>query len=133
LIDELTLSIKLKFDLQSINIYNDMKSSNSLSYILDQLKNELSSFIPLNPSRLRINNKIQDVNTVTDEKQVLLSVTIFPPINSNGIERNTESVKNDLIELIKEKKVSLISQGNITKFLDENYESQIIRKYILIN
>ncbi len=107
-----------------------MKSSNSLSYILDQLKNELSSFIPLNPSRLRINNKIQDVNTVTNEKQVLLSVTIFPPINSNGIERNTESVKNDLIELIKEKKVSLISQGNITKFLDENYESQIIRKYI---
>ena len=130
MIDELTLSIKLKFDLQSINIYNDMKSSNSLSYILDQLKNELSSFIPLNPSRLRINNKIQDVNTVTNEKQVLLSVTIFPPINSNGIERNTESVKNDLIELIKEKKVSLISQGNITKFLDENYESQIIRKYI---
>jgi hypothetical protein len=55
----------------------------------------------------------------------------MPPYINDGIERSTNSVLKDLNELIYQKKYNLLSSGDITKFLDENYGVQIIRKYFL--
>ena len=125
----MTLSIQLKFD-DEIH-YNEFISPNTLPNMLDQFKKDLDETTPLNPSRLVIDDKIQNVNT--DEKQILLSVTILPPENNNGSKRNTVSIMKDLNELIKEKQVNPLSQGNITRFLDENYGAQLICiQYILL-
>src|SRR6266542_6655580 len=100
--------------------------------MLNQLKEDLSKTTPLDTSRLDIDDKIQKVNN--DEKQILLSITVLPSKNNDGSKRNTESIMKDLNELIKEKQVNPLSQGNITRFLDENYGAQLIRmQYILLN
>jgi len=126
----LTLSIQLKFE-DEIH-YNEFISPNTLPNMLDQLKKDLSETTPLDISRLIIDDKIQKVNN--DEKQILLSITVLPPENNDGSKRNTESIMKDLNELIKEKQVNPLSQGNITRFLDENYGAQLIRmQYILLN
>ncbi|PKY46478.1 hypothetical protein RhiirA4_402532, partial [Rhizophagus irregularis] len=59
----------------------------------------------------------------------------MPPATNDGTERNTDSVLNDLNELIQQKKYNLISSGDITKFFDENYGVQTIpdfwEKYLI--
>ncbi len=106
LIDQLTLSIQLKFD-NKIQYYNEFISSNTLPNMLDQLKKDLNESTPLDTSRLVIDDKVQNVNT--DKKQILLSVTILPPKNSDGTKRSTESIMKDLDKLIKEKQVNPLS------------------------
>jgi hypothetical protein len=97
--------------------------------LLETLKDELVRAIPIDPERLEIYQKVQ--NEYTDN-QVLISATIKPSYTINSGERNTMSVLNDLDELIKEKKYNIISNGNITKFLDSDYGAVTLRKYILI-
>ncbi len=75
--------------------------------MLDQLKKDLNESTPLDTSRLVIDDKVQNVNT--DKKQILLSVTILPPKNSDGTKRSTESIMKDLDKLIKEKQVNPLS------------------------
>ncbi|PKK67179.1 hypothetical protein RhiirC2_752167, partial [Rhizophagus irregularis] len=59
----------------------------------------------------------------------------MPPATNDGTERNTDSVLNDLNELIQQKKYNLISSGDITKFFGENYGVQTIpdfwEKYLI--
>lgn len=86
--------------------------------------------IPIDSERLKISKKIQKIqNKIT--KSVLISVTIMPPATNDGTGRNTDSVLNDLNELIQQKKYNLISSGDITKYFDETYGVQTIRKHFL--
>lgn len=85
--------------------------------------------IPIDPERLKLDEKVQNENT---NKQVLISATIMPPSEYNGNERNTNSILKDLDELIKQKKYNLISNGKITRFLDEYYGAQTLRKLYLL-
>ncbi|CAG8524244.1 9186_t:CDS:2 [Funneliformis mosseae] len=125
--DQLILSIKLKFNDEMPGYYDEVNSQNT--YIFGQLQNELSKIIPINSQRLEINH-IQNLNADRkDQKQVLLSIAVNKP-NNYSTERNTESVKKDLDELIKNMDFNLISQGNITRFIDKGYGAQPTRKYI---
>lgn len=85
--------------------------------------------IPIVPERLKLNEKVQNGDT---NNQVLISATIMPPSAYDGNERNTDSILKDLDELIKQKKYNLISNSNITKFLDEYYGAQTLRKLYLL-
>lgn len=83
--------------------------------------------IPIDPKRLEIQEKIQDEYK---DNNILISATIKPIFTNNGDERSTESVLNDLDELIKKKKYNLLSNGNITRFFDTSYGASPLRKYI---
>lgn len=99
--------------------------------MFQQLKDELVQAIPIDSKRLKISKKIQKIqNKITNS--VLISITIMPPATNDGTERNTDSVLNDLNELIQQKKYNLISSGDITKFFDENYGVQTIRKHFFV-
>ena len=127
----MTITARLIFDNENIDLYNEINSKNSP--IIQQLKDEILHTISIDPKRLIINNKVQYEN-INDENSVLISITIKPSDTSHGInneiERNTDSVLKDLNELIQQKKYNLMSSGNITKFFDENYGVQIIRKHL---
>jgi hypothetical protein len=112
----------LKFDNENINLYNEINSKDSP--LLQQLKDELIRAIPIDSERLKINKKIQKIQS----NSILISITIMPPTANDGIGRHTDSVLKDLNELIQQKKYNLISNGDITKFLDETYGVQAIRK-----
>lgn len=83
--------------------------------------------IPIDPKRLEIQEKIQ--NEYKDNN-ILFSATIKPTFTNNANERSTDSVLKDLDELIKKKKYNLLSNGNITRFLDTSYGANPLRKYI---
>jgi hypothetical protein len=117
-----TFTARLKFDNKN-DLFNDFNSKNNS--VFQRLKDELVRVIPINSERLIINEKVQNEDT---NSQILISVTIKPPTKNDGTERNTDSVLRDLDEMIKQKKYTIISNGDITKFLDENYGVQILRK-----
>ncbi|CAG8677371.1 23170_t:CDS:10 [Rhizophagus irregularis] len=130
--DQVTIAARLNFDNENINLYNEINSKDSP--LFQQLKDELVQAIPIDSKRLKISKKIQKIqNKITNS--VLISITIMPPATNDGTERNTDSVLNDLNELIQQKKYNLISSGDITKFFDENYGVQTIpdfwEKYLI--
>ncbi|PKK80479.1 hypothetical protein RhiirC2_768042 [Rhizophagus irregularis] len=118
--DQVTITARLILDDEN---YKKISSKNSRSIILQTLKDELVQAIPIDPERLKLDEKVQNENT---NKQVLISATIMPPSEYNGNERNTNSILKDLDELIKQKKYNLISNGKITRFLDEYYGAQTL-------
>lgn len=133
LLDQVTITARLIFDNENINLYNEIDSKNSP--IFQQFKDEILQTISIDPKRLIINKKVQYEN-INDENSVLISIIIKAPDTNNGIingiERNTDSVLKDLNELIQQKKYNLMSSGTITKFLNENYGVQIIRKHYIL-
>ncbi|PKC04909.1 hypothetical protein RhiirA5_486847 [Rhizophagus irregularis] len=123
--NQATFTVRLNFDNKTIKIYNEINSKDSP--LLQQFKDELVQAIPVDPKRLTIEKtlKIQNENSIF----VLIFITIMPPYINDGIERSTNSVLKDLNELIYQKKYNLLSSGDITKFLDENYGVQIIPNF----
>ncbi|GES85070.1 hypothetical protein GLOIN_2v1769303 [Rhizophagus clarus] len=117
--DQVSIISRLKLNKE----YYKMINSADGHMILTQLKDELVQAIPIDPKRLEIHNKIQDEYT---DNKILISATIKPSFTNNGDERNTDSVLNDLDELIKKKKYNLMSNGNITKFFDTSYGAKIL-------
>ncbi|RIA84002.1 hypothetical protein C1645_859937 [Glomus cerebriforme] len=116
LADQVTFIARLIFDEKNIKFYEKITSKHN--NILKQLKDELVQAIPIDPIRLKIHKKVQ----IEDSNgQVLISATIMPPTINIGTERSTDSVLKDLNELIQQKKYNIISNGGITRFLDENY------------
>jgi hypothetical protein len=122
-IEKVTLTARLKFDNGNDNLFNEFNSKNNP--VFQKLKDELVQAIPINSERLIINEKVQNENA---NSQISISLTIMPPTKNNGAERNTDSVYKDLDEMIKQKKYNNLSNGDITKFLDETYGVQILRK-----
>ncbi|GES72586.1 hypothetical protein GLOIN_2v1769303 [Rhizophagus clarus] len=126
--DQITITVRLNFDNKTIKKYNKINSKDNP--LLQQLKDELVQVIPIDPKRLMIEKTLttQNENSIS----ILIFITIMLPYMNDGIERSTNSVFQDLNELIQQKKYNLLSSGNITKFLDENYGTQIICKHFYI-
>ncbi|GBC07285.1 hypothetical protein RclHR1_07360008 [Rhizophagus clarus] len=118
--DQATVTARLILDDEN---YKKINSKNDRLLIFQILEDELVRAIPIDPKRLKFQGKIQDENT---NNQVLISIIIMPPSKYDGNERNTDCILKDLNEIIKQKKYNLISYGNITRFLDENYGAQTL-------
>ena len=89
------------------------------SEFLDQLKTQLASIIPISPKRL---GKIQQY------KSLLFTVLIRSTNNLN--EKNSKSILDELNVFIKNGDITLISQFNVTKFINYFYGLQVGSKYI---
>ncbi|CAG8657932.1 12296_t:CDS:2, partial [Funneliformis caledonium] len=121
--DQLILSIKLNFNNASTAYYDEINSQK-----FGQLENELSKIIPINQTRLKI-NRIQNLNDDQND-QILISIAVNKPyLNDYSMERNTESVKKDLDELIKNKDMNLISQEKFTRFIDKSYGATLTPEF----
>ncbi|RIA99694.1 hypothetical protein C1645_811032 [Glomus cerebriforme] len=106
----------------------------SKQYLLyPSIADEISQAIPIDPKRLKNNEKIQIIQ-INDTNLTLISIIITPPsssANNNEIEENTNSELKDQNELIR-KEYNLLSNGNIAKFFEETYNAhKIRRKYFL--
>ncbi|PKC70432.1 hypothetical protein RhiirA1_391338 [Rhizophagus irregularis] len=113
--DQVSITSRLKLNKEN---YKKIDSIEDRKLLIQTLKNELVQAIPIDPKRLEIQEKIQ--NEYKDNN-ILFSATIKPTFTNNANERSTDSVLKDLDELIKKKKYNLLSNGNITRFLDTSY------------
>ncbi|CAG8679954.1 3977_t:CDS:2, partial [Dentiscutata heterogama] len=75
--------------------------------------------IPVKPERLSSNENSQTINGGTPSEQDLISLTISDP--KNNIDRSVPLVIQDLDAMIRNIDITMISAGNVTKYLDKNY------------
>ncbi|CAJ0767930.1 5346_t:CDS:2 [Entrophospora sp. SA101] len=83
---------------------------------------QLSSVIPISPSRLKLSSHTQIDSTAAKER-VLFELTIT--LNNNKQEKDVETIIKDLNSLIANKDYTAISKHNITRYLDS--EKQFIK------
>ncbi|CAG8516218.1 16547_t:CDS:10 [Acaulospora morrowiae] len=83
------------------------------------LLKEISEMVPVRLARLSSDNKYQVVNSGTPSEQIMISIDIALPKDSD--EEGVPKVKDDLNTMIKNKYITSISTGSATSGLDENY------------
>ncbi|CAG8636833.1 3436_t:CDS:2 [Dentiscutata erythropus] len=99
-------------------MFRQMNSS-AKSAFFKSLKSELSQIIPVKPERLSSNENSQAISGGTPSEQALISLTISD--SKNNTDRSVPLVIQDLNTMIGNIDVTLISAGNVTKYLDKNY------------
>ncbi|CAG8727160.1 8645_t:CDS:2, partial [Cetraspora pellucida] len=82
------------------------------------LINELTNMIPIEQGRLSTNEYYQIDNTWSTSEQILISLFINEEENEK---MNAIAIRDDLDQLVREKKSTGLSMGKITKYLDETY------------
>ncbi|CAJ0824006.1 19296_t:CDS:10 [Entrophospora sp. SA101] len=88
---------------------------------------QLSSVIPISPSRLKLSSHTQIDSTAAKER-VLFELTIT--LNNNKQEKDVETIIKDLNSLIANKDYTAISKHNITRYLDSEKQFVIIHNNI---
>nr|CAG8468062.1 3373_t:CDS:10 [Entrophospora candida] len=88
---------------------------------------QLSSVIPISPSRLKLSSHIQIDSTAAKER-VLFELTIT--LNNNKQEKDVETIIKDLNSLIANKDYTAISKHNITRYLDSEKQFVIIHNNV---
>ncbi|RGB24226.1 hypothetical protein C1646_676525 [Rhizophagus diaphanus] len=93
----------------------------------DNLKQELAKAIPINKERIDTNERYEIDNSVSPE-QYILSLNIKKAKDKN--ERSVNLIASDLNTLIRNKLITVISSGEYTNFLDEEYGYETIPRWI---
>ena len=98
---------------------------NKINEFFEKLTLELANTIPISPKRVTTSKKFQ-FDTSVDPRQIILSIDIKR--DKTGREIPVNSAAKDLDTLIKNKFVTVISSGEYSTYLDEEFGYETIRK-----
>ncbi|CAG8621603.1 756_t:CDS:2, partial [Cetraspora pellucida] len=99
-------------------LFHQMNSSSKAAFFAS-LKSQLSQMIPVKLDRLSSSENSQVINSGTPSEQAVISITISEP--KNNTERNVPLVIQDLNTMIQNSDITMISNGNATRYLDRGY------------
>ncbi|CAG8642362.1 14528_t:CDS:2, partial [Racocetra fulgida] len=121
----------------NITIYQIIDSGNVIARqivsaaFFASLKSQLSQFIPVKLDRLSSSENSQVINGGTPSEQAIISIEISEPKNNS--ERNVPLVIQDLNTMVQNSAITMISQGNVTRYLDGGYGFTVSPFWIIMD
>ncbi|CAG8541216.1 17206_t:CDS:2 [Cetraspora pellucida] len=125
---------KLRLTENITTYFQELMANSGISQFFTQLMDELLIIIPTEKGRLDSNMHYQIDPSSPGSKQYLISLTIYEM--RNGDRKNATALKDDLNLLIKNKAITSISFGNVSRWLDSDYgfqESMSISEFIQLH
>jgi hypothetical protein len=107
--------------------YFDRLSQKNRSDFFNNLLNDLAKAIPVPRSRLTSDEKTQ-LDLSVNEKQYLISIGVEETKVDNDY-LSVETVFNNINTMVKSKDLTLINDGQASKYLDQSYGFIRTRKY----
>ncbi len=102
----------------------------------EKLRQELADAIPVSSERIVTTDRVETDTSISSDspKQIFLSINIDKlKKRKTEQERSADILLKNLDSLIRNKPITPIASGEITRYLDQNYGYQPLRKNLFLN